>query len=103
MIKISVLYADDGGRRFDMDYYCNKHVPMVRQKLGNECRGVAVEQGISGISAGSRPAYVAMGHLFFDSLEAFHAVFSPHRDAIVADVPNYTNIQPAVQISEVKI
>jgi uncharacterized protein (TIGR02118 family) len=103
MIKVSVLYAEDGGRKFDMDYYCNRHIPMVQQKLGNACKGVAVEQGISGITAESRPTYIAMGHLYFDSLEAFQDAFSPHANAIMADIPNYTDIQPAVQISEVKI
>jgi uncharacterized protein (TIGR02118 family) len=44
-----------------------------------------------------------MGHLFFDSVEAFQAAFGPHVKAIMADVPNYTNVQPAVQISEVKM
>ena len=103
MIKFSVLYAEDGSCKFDMDYYCNRHIPMVQQKLGSACKGMAVEQGISGITAGSRPAYIAMGHLYFDSLEAFHAAFGPHANAIMADIPNYTDIQPAVQISEVKI
>jgi uncharacterized protein (TIGR02118 family) len=103
MIKVSVLYAGDAAHKFDMDYYCNQHIPMVQQKLGAACKGVAVEQGISGVAAGSRPAYVAMGHLYFDSLEAFQAAFDPHANAIMADIPNYTDIQPTLQISEVKI
>jgi uncharacterized protein (TIGR02118 family) len=44
-----------------------------------------------------------MGHLYFDSAEAFQAAFAPHAQAIMADIPNYTNIQPAIQISEVKM
>lgn len=103
MIKLSVLYPDQTGAKFDMDYYCNSHIPMVQQKLGAACKGAAVEQGVSGASPGSRPSYVAMGHLYFDSVEAFQAAFSPHAQAIMADIPNYTDIQPLIQLSEVKL
>jgi uncharacterized protein (TIGR02118 family) len=55
------------------------------------------------MAPGSTPQSIAMGHLYFESLEVFQASFGPHTDEIVADVPNYTNIQPAVQLSEVKL
>jgi len=34
MIKVSVMYPSGEGSKFDMAYYCNKHIPMVRQKFG---------------------------------------------------------------------
>ena len=49
------------------------------------------------------PAFIAMGHLLFDSAEAFQAAFAPHAATIMADIPNYTAIQPVIQISEVKL
>jgi uncharacterized protein (TIGR02118 family) len=103
MIKISVFYPNDEGKTFNMEYYCNKHIPMVKEKLGAQCKGVAVEKGLAGGAPGSRATYVAMGHLYLDSVEAFQAAFGPHAEAIMGDVPNYTDIQPAIQISEVKI
>ena len=103
MIKVSVLYPNNEGSNFDMSYYCNSHIPMVQQKLGKGCKGVAVEQGVSGATPGSRPAFIAMGHLYFDSLADFQAAFGPHAKDIMADIPNYTDIQPTIQISEVKI
>ena len=103
MIKVSVFYPDRVGSKFDMDYYCNNHMPMVQQKLGAACKEVAVEHGLSGATPGSRPAYVAMGHLYFDSAEAFQAAFGPHAPAIMADIPNYTDIEPVFQVSEVKV
>jgi len=36
-------------------------------------------------------------------MEAFQTAFGPHAEAIMADIPNYTNIQPTLQISDVKI
>ncbi|MFQ5770393.1 MAG: EthD family reductase [bacterium] len=86
-----------------MDYYCNRHIPMLQKKLGTACRRVAVEEGLSGASPGLPPAFVAMGHLYFKSVEAFQAAFDPHAAAIMEDLANYTNIQPTIQISAVKI
>ena len=43
MIKVSVFYPNNEGCRFDMDYYCNSHIPMVREKLGADLKGVSVE------------------------------------------------------------
>jgi uncharacterized protein (TIGR02118 family) len=103
MIKVSVLYPNEEGKKFDMDYYCNSHIPMVQEKLGAALKGGAVEQGLGGIEPGSPATYVAMGHLLFDSVEAFQSTFEPHAETIMADVPNYTDIQPVFQISEVKI
>jgi uncharacterized protein (TIGR02118 family) len=103
MIKVSVFYPDRESSKFDMDYYCSRHIPMVREKLGPACKGVAVEQGVGGATPGSRPGFIAMGHLYFDSIEAFQKAFGPHADAIMGDIPNYTDIQPTIQISEVKI
>jgi len=101
MIKVSVFYPERAGSKFDMDYYCNTHIPMVREKLGAACKGAAVEQGMSGATPGSRPGFIAMGHLYFESVEEFQTVFGPHAEAIMAD--NYTDIQPTIQISEVKV
>ncbi|HEV2187273.1 MAG TPA: EthD family reductase [Stellaceae bacterium] len=103
MIKVSVLYPNKPGAKFDMDYYCNKHFPMVRQKLGAAVKGVAVEQGIAGGAPGSPATFIAMGHLYCDSVEAFQAAFAPHAQEIMGDIPNYTDIEPTLQISDVKL
>ncbi|HVA17697.1 MAG TPA: EthD family reductase [Candidatus Dormibacteraeota bacterium] len=103
MIKVSVLYPSQEGSTFDMAYYCNTHIPMVRRLLAPAVKGVAVEQGIGGMAPGSPAPYTAMGHLLFESLEAFQTAFAPHAQAILSDIPNYTRAQPVIQISEVKL
>ena len=45
--------------------------------------------------------YLAIGYLYFDKLSDYQESFAPHAEKIVNDIPNYTNIQPVVQISEV--
>ena len=103
MIKVSVLYPAGESKKFDMDYYCKSHMPMVGQKLGEACKSMAVEQGLGGGTPGTPPTYAAMGHLYFDSVAAFQAAFAPNAAEIMADIPNYTDIQPVIQISEVKM
>jgi uncharacterized protein (TIGR02118 family) len=103
MIKVSVLYPNEEGKKFDMDYFLNSHIPMVQEKLGATLKGGAVDQGLGGAEPGSSATYVAMAHLLFDSVEAFQSAFGPHAEAIMADIPNYTDIQPKFQISEVKM
>jgi uncharacterized protein (TIGR02118 family) len=103
MIKVSVFYPHSDGAKFDMNYYVTKHMALVQKRLGAACKGVAVEQGVAGGAPGSPPAFVAMGHLLFDSADAFQKAFAPHAAEIMADIPNYTKIQPVIQISDVKM
>ena len=103
MVKVSVFYPNTAGGTFDMPYYLHQHMPMVRQKLGPALKGSSVEQGLAGGQPGSPPAYVARGHLLFDSVEAFQQAWGPHAEAIVGDVPKYTNTQPTIQVSQVKL
>lgn len=100
MIKVSVLYPNADGCRFDMAYYRATHMPLVERKLGAACRRTEIDHGIGGAAPGSKPPFVAAAHLFFDSVEAFQQAFEPHAEAIMSDVPNYTNVEPVVQISE---
>ena len=43
MITVSVMYPNSDGCKFDMSYYLDNHMPMVREKLGAACKNAAVE------------------------------------------------------------
>jgi uncharacterized protein (TIGR02118 family) len=103
MIKVSVMYPSGADIRFDIDYYCTRHMPMVRERMGAALRQMAVDHGMAGGTPGSAAPYAAIGHLVFDSVEAFQAAFNPHAKEIFADIPNYTNAKPQVQISEIRL
>ena len=102
MIKVSVLYPRTEASYFDIDYYCNKHIPMVLAMFAEACNGASVEQAVESTSDTEQPFH-AVGHLHFDSLEQFNEVFSSNQQAVMNDIPNYTNSQPVIQIGEVKI
>lgn len=103
MIKVSIFYPNNG--RFDTDYYLKTHMPRSIELLskGKGYRGVSVERGLGGASPGSAPAYVAMCHYLFDSAEDFMAAFMPHAAELQGDMPNYTDIETVIQVSEVAI
>lgn len=103
MIKVTVLYPNSAGTKFDMAYYLNSHIPMVVGLVGSALREVSVEQGISGEEPGTNPPYVTTAHLVFESVEAFQKSFGTHMQEIMDDIPKYTNSQPLIQIGEVKL
>jgi len=103
LIKVSVLYPNGPDTHFNMAYYLEHHIPLANQLFGAHpgYRGVTVERGIAGGVPGADAPFVALCHFSFDSLGDFKAAFEPHRAELQGDVPNYTNIAPTVQISEV--
>jgi uncharacterized protein (TIGR02118 family) len=103
MIRVTILYPNTPGSRFDFDYYLNTHMPMAGKLLAPALKGMVVEQGMMGTEPGSPPAYSTLCHLSFDSIEAFLEVFLPHQATLQGDFVNYTDVAPVIQFSEVKI
>jgi uncharacterized protein (TIGR02118 family) len=101
MIKVTILYPNGDGKKFDMDYYSNKHMPMVANLLGDSLKLFEIDKGIAGRTPDEPIPYLAIGYLYFDKLSAYQNSFRPNAEKIRNDIPNYTNIQPVVQISEV--
>jgi uncharacterized protein (TIGR02118 family) len=93
MIRLSVLYPTTEGATFDHDYYRDQHVPLAVKTWGLD--GAEIDKGVDG-------PYVAAVHFQFDSLEAMGAAMGGEGTAaVIADVANYTTIQPVMQTSEI--
>jgi len=103
MIKVSVMYPNTPGARFDHEYYRDKHMPLVKARLGDACRFYTVDKGLAGGAPGAPATYVGMCHIYADSVEAFQKGFGPHTQEIMGDIPNYTDLSPVIQISEVVV
>lgn len=99
-IKVTILYPNGEGNTFDMEYYSEKHMPMVMNLLGETMTGYSIHKGLSG-RPGEPATYMAIGYLHFNSVEDYGKVFGPNAQKILEDIPNYTNVQPTVQISQV--
>ena len=103
MVKVSVMYPNVEGATFDHAYYLERHMPLVADRLGTALRRWTVDRGLGGGAPGSPPAFVAACALYFDSIEAFQAGMAAHGASIMADVPNYTDIEPRIEVSEVVV
>jgi uncharacterized protein (TIGR02118 family) len=103
MIKVSVMYPNKPGARFDHTYYRDKHMPLVKERLGEGCKFYTVDKGLAGGAPGAPATYVGMCHIFSDSVEAFQAGMAKHGKEIMGDIANYTDIAPVIQVSEVVV
>lgn len=91
MIKVSVMYPSGEGKTFDMDYYLAAHMDIVERDMG--VAKIEVDKSVDG-------PYLAVGHLYFSSLEAMQSGMG-NAGAALADMVNFTNTEPVVQTSEV--
>ena len=103
MIKVSVMYPNTAGARFDHAYYRDKHMPLVKRLMGEACLFYTVDKGLAGGAPGEPAPYVGMCHIYSTSVETFQAGFGPHAKEILADIANYTDLSPVMQVSEVVV
>ena len=83
-MKITVLYPNKEGTRFDVPYYRDRHMKLVRERLTPlGLRGTAIDKGLAGGAPGQPPPYHCAGHLLFDSLEAIRAFAGEDYEAAV--------------------
>jgi uncharacterized protein (TIGR02118 family) len=100
MTVISVLYPATGGSRFDLDYYTKKHVPSVRELCKDfGLLDIQILRGVASLDGGG-PAVRITGLLTFGSTGEFQNAMARHGAKIMADIPNFTDIQPVLQINE---
>jgi len=100
MLCITAIYPNDPGSRFDADYYRTSHATTARALLAPH--GLMAIRTTIGTAAldGSPPPYWAVSEMHFASRAAFDAGIAAEGAALFADIPNYTNVTPILQVSE---
>lgn len=102
MFKVAILYPNGEGKAFDLEYYKNEHMPMVAKFIGDNLKFYEIDQGIAGRTPNDEIPYLAIGYFYITDVGEYNMAISQNLDVIIGDFKNYTNIQPIVQISEVK-
>ena len=102
MFKVTILYPNGEDKTFDMDYYEKKHMPMVAGFLGKNLRFFEIDKGIAGRTPNDKVPFLAIGYFYINDIAEYNKAIAQNRDAVISDFKNYTNIQPVVQISEIK-
>jgi uncharacterized protein (TIGR02118 family) len=103
MISVMVLYPNKPGSRFDLDYYVNRHLPLVRERLapmGMIAMTYATEAAL-GASAGAQ-TYRLVADLRFNDMETTRRALAAHGPETQADIPNFTDVTPVILIAEVR-
>lgn len=102
LFKVSILYPNGEGKTFDMDYYETKHMPMVAGFLGKNLQFYEIDKGIAGRTPADKAPYLAVGYFYVKDVAEYNKAIGQNGEAIIGDFKNYTNIQPIVQISEIR-
>lgn len=99
MIVVTVMYPAKPDAKFDLDYYLNKHMPLVQDSWGKAgLQSYNILHGQPGPD-GSPPAFHLIANLNFATAEAFQGALAQSGAKVMGDVPNFTDLTPAVQIS----
>lgn len=102
LFKVAILYPNGEGKTFDIDYYETKHMPMVAGFLGKNLKFYEVDKGLTGRTQNDKVPYLAVGYFYVKDTAEYNKAIGQNREAIISDFKNYTNIQPIVQISEIR-
>lgn len=101
MIRFTALYPRRDGGHFDHDYYENDHRELVLERLSPlGLVRVEMDRGVAGPDGGE-PPFTASGHLYFETLEELQDALAAHGEEVMADTPNFTNLEPVVQIARI--
>jgi uncharacterized protein (TIGR02118 family) len=102
MIRVSVMYPNGEGKTFDIDYYARKHMTLVKDRIGTlGLVRLEVDKGLAGGAPHAPAPFACIGHLYWNTLGEFQKAMGQHGKELMADIPNFTNIQPQIQISEI--
>ncbi len=102
MFKVSILYPNGDDKTFDMDYYETKHMPMMAGLLGKNLSLYEIDKGIAGRTPNDKIPFVAIGYFYINDVTEYNKAILQNINTIRKDIEVYTNIQPIIQISEIK-
>jgi uncharacterized protein (TIGR02118 family) len=103
MIKVTIAYPTTSTSRFDSEYYINVHMPLAIKLLASALQGVTAEIGKCGATPDQAPPFAAIATFTCESIEGFAAAFMPIAEQLQSDIANYTNIEPVIQFSDLRI
>jgi len=102
MYKVTILYPNGEDKTFDMNYYEKTHMPMVAGFIGKNLKFYEIDKGLSGRTPDDKLPFLAISYFYIGNVAEYNKAIADNRDVIINDFKNYTNIQPVIQISEIK-
>lgn len=92
MATVTVLYPTKEGATFDMDYYLQKHMPLVQARWGP----FGLSQWlVTDLRQTAGSPYAVQATLVWDTgLEGFKKAGEEHGPEVMGDVPKFSSEQP---------
>lgn len=92
------MYPNRPSMRFDERYYIDRHAALVQQRWAEMgLKAFTLLRGL-GARGGGLPRHAL---LTFDSQAALDRCLAAHGAEILGDIPNFTDVQPTIQVNEV--
>ena len=99
-ITVTVSYPNTPGSKFDMVYYLDTHLELVGKCWGEKLISARAIKGIATPDPSTPPPYQVVAILQVESLDVLNDVLNEHGAEILGDIPNFTDVEPVIQISE---
>jgi uncharacterized protein (TIGR02118 family) len=97
---ITVLYPNTADATFDFDYYLKRHATLIARLYGDSIARLELRRGAA-TPGGSPVPFIAVINIWIADQEAFDKAGERHGATLIADVPNFTNTMPTIQIDEI--
>ena len=98
---ITVLYPAKDNDAFDFDFYVRRHVPLIKDILGNSLHRVEVRRGATANDGSSAPTYTCVISIWIADWPAYEKAIAARASELIAEVPLFTKVMPLIQTDEV--
>ncbi len=101
MIRVTALYRNFEDARFDFEYYLNPHMNLTMRLLTPFGLLSYEVHKCTRTLDGLNPEFICITHVDFSSRRDLNRGLAAHGKELEADVSNYTNVEPGIEISEI--
>jgi uncharacterized protein (TIGR02118 family) len=92
---LTILYPREDGATFDIDYYRDNHLTLIKRLYGDSIRRFELIQPVQ--ADGAPPsAWFAVINIYIADQETFAAAGAEHGGTLRDDVPNFSSVLPQV-------
>jgi len=96
------MYPNTPDTKFDFEYYTKQHIPLARKLWADKLLNVqVVKKAFLSVSDKKESEYLVIATFEVTSMEDLQDLIKNHSEILSNDFPNYTNVKPIIQISEV--
>src|SRR5438552_16874495 len=99
MIRVSVHYPSKAGAKFDHAYYAQKHMALVRQRLGGlGLIRAGIDKGLGGGATGSPAPFLSIRCFYFNTVQDCQKSMQAPGTEVMGDLPHLTHVPARLRL-----